>query len=291
MQKMSRKLAFSSILCLIFSPLLHSDPPSKKSESSTSSTSETLTRYLNLLKGEASTLTPLASWRKGEIEIITQPEQIKKIENQMRLRLICNGVPEKDATEWSRVGIVAEDQYLIWIRDGVIFPSGVYGTYDRVVWRNGLQGPPGVAVMPVLANKKIVVNLYYRHATRNWEIELPRGGKKENETLEQAALRELREETGYKLAKSLLLGTMAPDSGILTSLMPVFYGEVFHSGESYREYSEAISQNPAFTKQELKQGFVQGYIEMPIQGNLVQVQCRDPFLAFALLQAEARKLL
>lgn len=287
MQKVSIKLAMSCLLC---SFVCASAPPQKQ-VSLESPISENLSRYLHLIKEDAATLGPLGSWRKGEIEIITQPEQIKKVERQMHLRLLSNGISEKDAKEWSQIGIVAEDRYIIWLRDGVIFPSGVYGTYDRIVWRSGLQTSPGVAILPVLANKKIIVNLCYRHATRSWEIELPRGGKKDHETLEQAVLRELKEETGYELSKPQLLGTMAPDSGILTSLMPVFYGEASHSGENYQEYSEAISQCPAFTKQELKQGFVRGYIEIPIQGNLVQAQCRDPYLTFALLQAEARKLL
>ncbi len=250
-----------------------------------------LDRYLQLLDSYQSSLAPLGSWHKGEIEIITNVEQIKKIENQVRLRLLCKGASEQQAKDWSTVGVIAEDQYLMWLRDGVIFPSGVYGTYDRIIWKSGMSGAPGVAVMPVLANKKIVVNLNYRHATRSWEIELPRGERRGLETLEQAALRELKEETGYELSQPLLLGTMTPDSGILTSVIPLFYGQVCHSGESYREYSEAISQNPAFSKEELKAGLVRGYIDIPIQGNIVRVCCRDPHIAFALLLAESKKLL
>lgn len=265
--------------------ILAADTPPPKVES------PALSHYLQLLHDHADTLTPHGSWRKGEIEIITNREQIQKIENQMRLRLICKGATEQQAKAWSSIGVIAEDQYLIWLRDGVIFPSGVSGTYDRIVWKTGLNGAPGVAIMPILANKKIVVNLNYRHATRSWEIELPRGGRKEHETPEQAAIRELKEETGYELSQPFLLGTMAPDSGLLSSLIPVFYGKISHSGDSYREYSEAISQNPAFTKEELKESLSRGYIDMPIQGNIVRVCCRDPYLAFAILQAESKKLL
>ena len=186
---------------------------------------KSLSLYLNLMRNDDGlSKAPLGSWRKGEIEIVLNPDQIKKVENQTKLRLISRGATETEAEKWSSVGIVAEDNYWMWIRDAVIFPSGVYGTYDRLLWKSGMDGIPGVAVLPILANKKIVVNLNYRHATRSWEIELPRGQKKEGETLEQAALRELKEETGYQLTKCTLLGTTAPDSGALMSLTPLFHG-------------------------------------------------------------------
>jgi ADP-ribose pyrophosphatase len=251
----------------------------------------TLNQYLQLLKNHPNTFGPMGKWQQGEIEITTNIDQIKKIENQTRLRMISKGASESDAAKWSSVGVVAEDNYWIWVRDAVIFPSGVYGTYDRLMWKSGINGSPGVAILPLLSTKKIIVNINYRHATRNWEIELPRGQKKEGESNEKAAARELREETGYQLSKCTLLGTMAPDSGTLMSLVPVLYGEVSHSGETKKEYSEAIVENPAFSKEELKQGFAKGYIEVPIHGEIIKVQCRDPFLTFALLQAEMKGIL
>ncbi len=250
-----------------------------------------LNRYLKLMKDHPDTFGPLGKWQHGEIEITVNPEQIRKIENQTRLRLISKGVQDADAEKWSSVGVVAEDNYWIWLRDAVIFPSGVYGTYDRLMWKSGLSGIPGVAILPLLATKKIIVNINYRHATRSWEIELPRGQKKVGESLEKAAARELKEETGYHISKCTQLGTIAPDTGTLMSLVPVFCGEVSHSGESVKEYSEAIFQNPAFSKEELKQGFARGYIEVPIKGEIVKVNCRDPFLTFALLQAEMKGFL
>jgi ADP-ribose pyrophosphatase len=258
------------------------------------SSSESPTRlyqYLRLLQDHSKAFGPLGSWRKGEIEIVVNPDQIQRIENQVKHRLISKGIAEKTAENWSTVGIVAEDNYWMWIRDAVIFPSGVYGTYDRMMWKSGMDGVPGVAILPILGNKKIVVNLNYRHATRSWEIELPRGQKNQGETLEHAALRELQEETGYHLSKSFFLGTIAPDSGVQMSVVPLYYGEVSHSGESKKEYSEAISQNPAFSKQELKEGFIKGFIEMPIHGELIQVNCRDPFLIFAMVLAEGKGIL
>lgn len=250
-----------------------------------------IARYLQLFKEHPESLGPLGKWRSGEIEITVNPEQIRKIENQVRLRLISKGIQESDAEKWSSVGIVAEDNYWMWVRDAVIFPSGVYGTYDRLMWKAGLNGFPTVAVLPLLSTKKVVVNVSYKHATRSWEIELPRGQKKSGESIEKAAARGLKEETGYQINKFTQLGTIAPDSATLTSVIPVLCGEVSHSGESWRKYSKAILQNPAFSKNELKEGFAKGYIEMPINGEIVKVNCRDSFLTFAILQAEMKGFL
>ncbi|MBS0620479.1 MAG: NUDIX hydrolase [Verrucomicrobia bacterium] len=254
-------------------------------------TAQKLETYFQFMKDHPKAFGPDGKWRDGEIEIVSSPEMIKKIQNQTRLRLISNGYSEEHARAFSSVGVVAEDNYLLWLRDAVIFPSGVYGTYDRLLWKSGMDGISGVAILPILSSKKIVVNINYRHATRCWEMEIPRGCKKEGESWEKAATRELLEETGYQITKCIPLGTMAPDSGIFSSLVPVLYGEVNVAGESANDYSEAIHENPAFSKEELKQAFGRGYIQLPIKGKLVQVQCRDPFLSYALLQAEVKGLL
>jgi len=230
---------------------------------------------------------PHGSYQAGEIEIATDPTVIASIEETQKARLIKKGYSEAQAHEFSRVEIVSEDQYWMWIRDGVIFPTGAKGTYDRLIWRGSLQGPVGVAVLPILPNGKIVLNLNYRHATRSWELELPRGLKKEKETLEEAALRELSEETGLEASLPLHLGSMTLDSGMLNSVVPVFLGKVLKEGLSDQEYSEAIKGTLAFSKEEIKQGLKQGYLE--VDGKPVPL--RDAFVTFALLQAEIRGLL
>jgi ADP-ribose pyrophosphatase len=255
-------------------------------------TPDRVKQYLQFAKEHPHLFGELGAWKNHEIEIILTPDRIQKIEKQTSSRLLARGCSEKEAKSWSSVGIVAEDYYWIWIRDPVIFPSGVYGTYDRLVWKSGSEGPPSVGILPILSNKKVIVNVVYRHATRSWEMELPRGRKKMGETEEIAAQRELNEETGYHTTRCRLLGTMAPDSGVLVSVIPIFYAEVKHSGQSsIKNFSKAIVQNPAFSKDEIKAGFSKGYIEMPIQGEQRKVHCRDPYLAFAFLQAEIKGLL
>ncbi len=136
---------------------------------------------------------------KGEIEIVKDPDQIAAIEELQFQRLLKKGLGKEMAREWARTGIVAEDAYWIWLRDPVRFPTGTMGTYGRIIWKSQLNGPVGVAVMPILPDGKIALNLNFRHATRSWEWELPRGARNEGESIEEAAQRELNEETGYSI--------------------------------------------------------------------------------------------
>lgn len=232
------------------------------------------------------------SYKLGEIEIVLDLVEIAQIEKIQENRLLKKGLLAEKATEFSRVGIVSEDQYWIWLRDAVYFPKGIAGTYDRLIWKGpSLAGPAGVAVLPILPSGKVVLNLNYRHATRSWELELPRGGMKDQETETEAALRELKEETGLEAISVTFLGSMAPDSGVISSVVPVYMGEVSSQGKSDQEYSEAIADVVAFTKDEIKEGLLRGFLEVELNGKQEQVPIRDSFLTFALFQAELRKLL
>lgn len=230
--------------------------------------------------------------QEGEIKIVIDPIEILRIEKIQEERLLQKGFSKEEARRFSRVGVVCEDQYLIWLRDAVYFPKKIPGTYDRIIWKNELkEGLSGVAVLPVLPSDHIVLIVNYRHATRSWELELPRGGVEPQETVEEAALRELKEETGLVASSLHFLGQLAPDSGVLSSIMPIFLAEISSQEESQIEYGEAIAKVIYFTKEELKKGLTQGFLEVSLQGEEKQIPLRDPFLTFALLQAELRKLL
>lgn len=249
----------------------------------------TLDHYLELIETHPKSLGNTGDHRDGEIELLLSPQEIQITEQVAKKRLLAKGYSESLATEWSRVGIIAEDQYLYWLRDAVIFPNGERGTYDRILWKSNLDDSPGVAILPYLPDKKIIVNLNYRHATRNWEIELPRGSRKEGETLKQAATRELKEETGYELDDTLLLGVLAVDSGILTTTVPVLACKAIKPMEREQEFSEAIYSNPILSIEELETALLQGFWNVSFSNRVIRAHVRDPFLAYALLQIKLRR--
>jgi mutator protein MutT len=223
----------------------------------------------------------LGDHAKGEIEIVVDAKKTAEIEASQKARWMKKGASEDAAREWSRTGLIAEDSYWIWMRDPVIFPTGATGTYDRLIWKcpkGDFQ--PGVAILPILPDGRIALNLNFRHATRSWELEIPRGGIREGENFEEAARRELKEETGMEAMKIIPLGEMATDTGTLATQLPIFAGWVGERGESDQEESEAIKGIRAFTYEELKEGYKKGYVELE-EGK---VPLRDPFLTFSLFQ-------
>ncbi|MCB1109694.1 MAG: NUDIX hydrolase [Chlamydiia bacterium] len=244
--------------------------------------------YFDFLLAHPKTHGLLGSYEKGEIEILTQPHSIEEVERIAMRRLLDKGVDIDYAKEWSRTGIIAEDQYLFWVRDAVIFPSGEKGTYDRILWKSGLESNPGVAVLPYLADYRIVLVLHYRHATRSWELELPRGMIRAGETIRTAATRELLEETGFRADDSLLLGTIAVDSGIFTSLVPILACKAVQVDEIQPDYSEAISHVVTLTLKEIDQALLKGFWDVSLEERTIRAAVRDPFLTYALFQMKLR---
>lgn len=235
---------------------------------------------------------PRGNYREGEIEIVIDPVEISQIQKTQENRLLRKGFSTDQATEFSQIGIVNEDPYWIWLRDAVYFPQKIPGTYDRLLLKSEVKSKcPGVAVLPVSSTEKIILILIYRHANRSWEFELPRGEIESQETLEESAFRELKEETGFIASSMNFLGEISIDSGVRSSVIPVFLGKISARQESNPEYSEGIDGTYAFTKNELKEGLIKGFLEVKVKGTKRQVPLRDAFLTFALLQAEYRKLL
>ena len=135
-----------------------------------------LNDYLLFLK-EHQHLGESGNYKNGHIEIVTDINTIDKIEQAQAKRYIKEGETDKDAYEHATVGIVSRDKYWVWLRDAVIFPSGATGTFNRIIKAGSLDKNVnnGVAIIPVDAKGNIILNVMYRHAIRDWVLELPRG--------------------------------------------------------------------------------------------------------------------
>lgn len=85
------------------------------------------------------------------------------------------------------------DGKLIKVRvDEVRMPDG------SVHRREVVEHPGAVAIVPVLPSGEIVLVRQYRHAIGQQTLELPAGTREPGEEPLQTAIRELREETGYR---------------------------------------------------------------------------------------------
>lgn len=270
------------ILACIFSLLLTYGYSFQKSCEMPSS----LTPYLELTEKYPSLFEYMGSSEEGEIELITDPDTVYSICKNTKKKLIQKMLP----IWWANPGIIAEDQYLYFIRDAVRFPSGFEGTYDRIVWKANKNNTPGVAVLIHLPDNTFALNVNFRHATRAWELEIPRGLSNKNETLSETAKREAMEETGYQIDEPVFLGLMNPDSGILSSSVAVFYAKASKITCSSQEKTEAIAKIQAFSKEKIKNLLNNGYYTTSIHQKEKKIFVRDSFLTYALYMAEIKKL-
>ncbi len=281
-KKLNKFVLFFSLFFLIFNPLF---------ANSKSINNERLNSYLQFISTFDYSLGPCGKAAKGEIEILTDPERILEVEKKQKNLLIKRGLSPSEAEKMSQCGIIVSDTYWLFVRDAVAFPSGYEGTYNRVIWRSAVDGPGNVAILPVLNDGRIILCLNYRHSTRSWEIEIPRGIRHYGETPEKAGRRELRAETGCLTDSQVYLGSITPDTSTVSTVTPIFLGYVSEQIESDQEPSEAIVGLITLSKEEVKEAFVRGFIEVQIFGEEKKVPFRDSFLAFAFLQAEARGLI
>src|SRR6266496_1478954 len=147
-----------------------------------------------------------------------------------------NGLKQKVyLSSGHRSALLFQDQYTMILRDAVRFPNGSLGTYIRMV----SDGTPGVIVLPVY-QKQVLLIRHFRHATRSWLIEVPRGFGIKGSSSEENAQRELQEEIGAKVSRLTALGHVYPDAGAAAEYNDFFYADV----ESYGEFEadEAITE-------------------------------------------------
>lgn len=86
------------------------------------------------------------------------------------------------------------------------------------------DGISGVAVLPECDGKLGLVHIY-RHPLGAAAWEIPRGFVDPKESAAEAALRELREETGMETAASNLvdLGRLAPEPGVIAARIQIYW--------------------------------------------------------------------
>jgi ADP-ribose pyrophosphatase len=80
-----------------------------------------------------------------------------------------------------------------------------------------LEAPDWVNIVALTPAGQLVLVRQWRHGTRRFELELPAGMVEPDETPEQAAARELREETGYTAERISRLGAVAPNAAYQTN--------------------------------------------------------------------------
>ncbi|MFE9364886.1 NUDIX hydrolase [Streptomyces sp. NPDC006978] len=149
--------------------------------------------------------------RAGGIEILSDPEAVAEAG-----------------------GVMYSDRYITLLRDPVRFPDGSTGTYIRSV---GGAPEPGCAVLPLFDGGVVLVE-HFRHATRSWHWEVPRGFGEPGLPPGENAAKELREEIGAEVLEVVPLGELHPDSGTTADRVALFAARI--DGVGALETAEGI---------------------------------------------------
>lgn len=121
-----------------------------------------------------------------------------------------------------KLGVVFENSYFSLVVDLIENSSGLYYTYTRIINKNKYNG---VVIIPIL-NNKIVFLKQFRHGTREYEIELPRGFSEKSKTIQENAENEIYEELGVETKKIEYLGSLISDTGLSGGLVHIFICEI-----------------------------------------------------------------
>lgn len=156
--------------------------------------------YHTILQNPELTQT-LGDFAKGEIQILTT----------------TSVVPEQASAP--ELGVVYRDEYIRIVRDRVLFPSGELGTYIRILLSTSRVGC--VCIVPTWEQSYVLIR-QFRHPTRSWHLEFPRGSSELDCSIKENAARELREEVGASAIEMEFVGEIFPDTGLIGSSIAIF---------------------------------------------------------------------
>jgi ADP-ribose pyrophosphatase len=198
-----------------------------------------LDRYRALVRGRPDRFTN----PDGDIyQILLEDSAIERARRDALDHRRAGGLPADD----TRVGVLAIDPYLIVMRDAVRFADGSYGLYNR------LMVPSGAAILPVVGNNAIALLHRFRHGTRRWHIEAPRGAFSGVGTLLDEAERELLEEVGSRSTDLVHLGELHSTTGCLDEALHLYLARIDAVGAPDKhEAIESIKVMPVSTVERL----------------------------------------
>jgi ADP-ribose pyrophosphatase len=104
-----------------------------------------------------------------------------------------------------------------------------------------LESSPWVNIIPLTPENEVVLVHQYRHGIRSVTLEIPGGLVEPNDSPEEAARRELLEETGYREKSLISLGIVHPNPAIQNNLCYTFLAkDVYYAGKQSQDEREDI---------------------------------------------------
>jgi nudix-type nucleoside diphosphatase (YffH/AdpP family) len=107
--------------------------------------------------------------------------------------------------------------------------------------REVVEHAPSVTVVPLDAQGNVILVRQFRLPARQVLLEFPAGTVEEGETPEQAAARELEEETGYRARRLVRLGGFWISPGYCSEYMHAYLALDLEPGAVHQEADEDIT--------------------------------------------------
>jgi len=139
---------------------------------------------------------------------------------------------------WTVISSKCERSYRIFsLRTDRVQSPRTGESYDFFV----LESSSWVNIIPLTPDKQVVMVRQYRHGTREVTLEIPGGLVEAGDRPEAAAVRELREETGYGTASMASLGFVHPNPAIQNNRCYTYLArDVFPAGLQVQDDKEDI---------------------------------------------------
>lgn len=120
-----------------------------------------------------------------------------------------------------KIGVLYHSQYNMLITDLIAPANGSPYVYERIV-----PNAEGGVVAAAKYNGKFVLIKQFRHSLRNYQYCFVRGYGERGISTEENAAKELSEEIGGVVARSVFLGELSADSGLSSGITSVYLCEV-----------------------------------------------------------------
>jgi ADP-ribose pyrophosphatase len=174
--------------------------------------------YENILSG----ITFNNSISKIPLKIISNESSVFTWQKKRLGFLKKNSLP----ISWADIGVILDDPYILIIRDLVEFPNKQLNGYIRIYNQAYLKGGAAGCVILPIKEKKILLIHNFRHATRSWHWEIPRGFGEPELTASELARMEMKEEVGLDIEELVDLGIVYNNTGLEGNPISVFLASV-----------------------------------------------------------------
>lgn len=188
----------------------------------------------------------------GEIRIIADESRIRSEQRRIRRKLKKEGKP----ISWIEIGVLAEDEWFYVLRDLVEFPDGRVGGYIRWINRKSSeQGGYNVILMCVQQERTLLIRKF-RHESRSWSWEFPRGFGEAGLSAEENALLELQQEIGISQVELIRMTDHSEGKGGTV----VFLAKISSGSEILLDKHEGIQTYQWVDKPTLEEMIRQGLL-------------------------------